>query len=179
MKFNFTLFLALLITTIGFAQGSKTISGTVLDANDIPLAGAEVKVVDKPAFDVTDFDGLFTIENVRQGDVLRITYLGFVPREVVVSAQDNYNIVLNEDASQLAEVVLVGYGSSRKQDVTGSITRIKSEELLKQPALTPTQSLQGKAAGVQIISSGAPGARRWCVFVVRVRCKRGVIQFMW
>ena len=79
----------------------------MLDANDIPLAGAEVKVVDKPAFDVTDFDGLFTIENVRQGDVLRITYLGFVPREVVVSAQDNYDIVLNEDASQLAEVVLV------------------------------------------------------------------------
>ena len=165
MKFNFTLFLALLITTIGFAQGSKTIIGTVLDANDIPLAGAEVKVVDKPAFDVTDFDGLFTIENVRQGDVLRITYLGFVPREVVVSAQDNYNIVLNEDASQLAEVVLVGYGSSRKQDVTGSITRIKSEELLKQPALTPTQSLQGKAAGVQIISSGAPGSSP----VVRIR----------
>jgi TonB-linked SusC/RagA family outer membrane protein len=147
------------------AQQTKTVRGTVVDANDFPLAGAEVKVVDKPTFAVTDFDGLFTIENVRQGDVLRITYLGFLPKEVVVGAQDNYVIVLNEDASQLAEVVLVGYGSARKQDVTGSITRIQGDELLKQPALTPTQSLQGKAAGVQIISSGAPGSSP----VVRIR----------
>lgn len=160
------LFLFVLLVSIpGLAQQTKTITGTIQDANDIPLAGAEVKVVDKPAFAVTDFDGLFTIENVSQGDVLRITYLGFLPKEVAVGAQDNYVIVLNEDASQLAEVVLVGYGSARKQDLTGSITRIQGDELLKQPALTPTQSLQGKAAGVQIISSGAPGSSP----VVRIR----------
>ncbi|CAM4091301.1 SusC/RagA family TonB-linked outer membrane protein [Gillisia limnaea] len=157
MKFNFTLFLALLITTIGFAQGSKTISGTIMDANDIPLAGAEVKVVDKPAFAVTDFDGLFTIENVSQGDVLRITYLGFLPKEVVVGAQDNYVIVLNEDASQLDEVVVIGYGTQKKVDLTGAITTIESEDITRTPSGSVMQSLQGKVAGLQIISSGAPG----------------------
>ena len=157
MKFNFTLFLALLISTIGFAQGSKTISGTIMDANDIPLAGAEVKVVDKPAFAVTDFDGLFTIENVSQGDVLRITYLGFLPKEVLVGAQDTYVIVLNEDASQLDEVVVIGYGTQKKADLTGAITTIESEDITRTPSGSVMQSLQGKVAGLQIVSSGAPG----------------------
>ena len=157
MKFNFTLFLALLITTIGFAQDSKTISGTIMDANDVPLAGAEVKVVEKPAFAVTDFDGLFTIENVSEGDVLRVTYLGFLPKEVVVGAQDNYTIILDADASQLDEVVVIGYGSQKKADLTGAITTIKSEDITRTPSGSAMQSLQGKVAGLQIVSSGAPG----------------------
>lgn len=157
MKFKLTLFLALLITTISFAQDSKTISGTIMDANDVPLAGAEVKVVDKAAFSVTDFDGLFTIENVSEGDVLRITYLGFLPKEVVVGAQDNYTVVLQEDASQLDEVVVIGYGSQKKADLTGAITTIKSEDITRTPSGAAMQSLQGKVAGLQVVSSGAPG----------------------
>ncbi|MFO8147565.1 MAG: TonB-dependent receptor [Gillisia sp.] len=157
MKFNFTLFLALLMSTIGFAQDSKTISGTILDANDIPLAGAEVKVVDKPAFAVTDFDGLFTIENVSKGDVLRITYLGFLPKEVVVGTQDDYTIVLNEDASQLDEVVVIGYGSQKKADLTGAISTVKAEDLARTPTGQAMQALQGKVAGLQVVNSGGPG----------------------
>ena len=157
MKFNLTMFLALLITTISFAQQSKTISGTIMDANDVPLAGAEVKVVDKAAFSVTDFDGLFTIENVSEGDVLRITYLGFLPQEVVVGAQDSYAIVLQEDASQLDEVVLIGYGTQEKKDLTGAISTVSSEEIERTPTANVMQSLQGKVAGVQIVNSGSPG----------------------
>lgn len=157
MKFNFTLFLAMLITAIGFAQDSKTISGTVMDANDIPLAGAEVKVVDKPAFAVTDFDGLFTIENVSQGDVLRITYLGFLPQEVVVGTQDTYTIVLNEDSSQLDEVVVIGYGSQKKADLTGAISTVKAEDIARTPTGQAMQALQGKVAGLQVVNSGGPG----------------------
>ncbi|NJW54088.1 SusC/RagA family TonB-linked outer membrane protein [Salinimicrobium oceani] len=150
-------FLALLFYGIGHAQQSKTISGTVVGPENIPLPGAEVKVIGKNIFDVTDFDGKFTLEGVVQGDTFRITYLGFQPQELPVVEANEYQVTLQEDAAALDEVVVVGYGTQRKADLTGSIVTIQSEEIEKTPTSNVMQSLQGKVAGVQITSIGSPG----------------------
>lgn len=139
------------------AQQTKTISGIVTDENQVPLPGAEIKVVDKAIFDVTDFDGNFTLENVEVGDVFRITFLGFSPQEVTIGSSKQYQVALAQDAAALDEVVVVGYGTQRKQDLTGAISQVSSEEITKQPSSTATQALQGKVAGVNIINSHAPG----------------------
>ena len=142
---------------LAFAQQTKTISGTVTDANQVPLPGAEVKVIDKSTFSVTDFDGNFTLENVEVGDVFRVTFLGFSPQEVEIGNSDTYSVVLQEDAGQLDEVVVVGYGTQKKRDLTGSIVTVDSEEIEKTPTANVMQSIQGKVPGVQIVSAGSPG----------------------
>ncbi|MDT0643085.1 TonB-dependent receptor [Zunongwangia sp. F363] len=158
MKLKLLTLLAFFITTIVVGQEAKTITGTVQDPSEIPLPGAEVKIVDKDNFDVTDFDGKFTLENVEEGDVLRITYLGFSPQEVTITESNDYIITLQEDAAALDEVVVVGYGTQQKQDITGSIAVVSGEELNKQPNVNPLSSVQGKVAGVNITNSGRPGS---------------------
>lgn len=150
-------FLALLFYGMGYAQQPKTITGTVVGPDNMPLPGAEVKVVGKNIFDITDFDGNFTLEGVVEGDTFRITFLGFEPRELPVIEANEYQVVLEEDATSLEEVVVVGYGTQRKVDLTGSIVTIQSEEIEKTPTANVMQSLQGKVAGVQITSIGSPG----------------------
>ncbi len=158
MKLKLFSICMVLLSGFGFAQETKTISGVITDQNEMPLPGAEVKVTDKEIFDVTDFDGNFTLENVEEGDAVRVTFLGFLPQEFTVGQNNDYTITLKEDADQLDEVVVVGYGRQRKQDLTGAISQVSSEEITKQPASTATQALQGKVAGVNIINSDAPGS---------------------
>ncbi|HSP11564.1 MAG TPA: TonB-dependent receptor [Salegentibacter sp.] len=157
MKFKiFTLFV-FLFSLYGNAQDTKTISGVIVDPTDMPLPGAEVKVIDKNIFSVTDFDGNFTLEDVEEGDVFRVTFLGFKSQEITISSEDTYNVILEEDAGQLEEVVVVGYGTQKKRDLTGSIASIDAEEIEKTPTANVMQSLQGKVSGVQIVNSGSPG----------------------
>ena len=157
MKLKLLTILALLITTIGFAQETKTVNGTVLGPGDLPLPGAEVKVKGKEIYDVTDFDGLFTLNGVHVGDVIDVTYLGYNPQSFTITDQNKYNIILTENQSQLDQVVVVGYGTQKKRDLTGAITTINAEEIEKTPASNVMQSLQGKVSGVQIVSNGSPG----------------------
>jgi hypothetical protein len=133
-------FLALLFYGIGYAQQPKTITGTVVGPDDMPLPGAEVKVVGKNIFDITDFDGKFTLEGVVEGDTFRITFLGFEPQELPVLGANDYQITLMESAAALDEVVVVGYGTQRKADLTGSIVTIESEEIEKTPTSNVMQS---------------------------------------
>lgn len=157
MKFKLLLIFAFLVTSVGFAQDSKTITGTVLDPNDLPLPGATVKVVGKEIFAVTDFDGNFTLEGVVKGDAFRVTFLGFETQELTIGDNDEYIVNLQEDAATLDEVVVVGYGTQRKSDLTGSIVTVSAEEIERTPTANVMQSLQGKVAGVQIVSAGSPG----------------------
>lgn len=131
MKHKLFLLCALMLTlsSVIYAQQTKTVSGVITDANEVPLAGAQVKVIDKDIFSVTDFDGNFSLENVSVGDVFEVTYLGFASQQVTVSENDNYSIQLQEDAGQLDEVVVVGYGTQKKRDLTGSIATVDSEEI--------------------------------------------------
>ncbi|KRG30677.1 SusC/RagA family TonB-linked outer membrane protein [Salegentibacter mishustinae] len=157
MKLKLFSLCMVLLSGFGFAQEAKTISGVITDQNEMPLPGAEVKVTDKEIFDVTDFDGNFTLENVEEGDVVRVTFLGFLPQEFTVSQNNDYTITLKEDADQLDEVVVIGYGTQEKRDLTGSIASLNAEEIEKTPTANVMQSLQGKVSGVQIVNSGAPG----------------------
>jgi len=157
MKLKLFSICMVLLSGFGFAQETKTVSGVITDQNEMPLPGAEVKVTDKEIYDVTDFDGNFTLEDVEEGDVIRVTFLGFLPQEFTVGQNNEYSISLEEDTDQLDEVVVVGYGTQEKRDLTGSISSLDAEEIEKTPTANVMQSLQGKVSGVQIVNAGSPG----------------------
>lgn len=148
-----------------YAQQILQVSGTVKDDGGNPLPGASVIIKNTTSGTQTDFDGNYVLENVPQDGILVFSYIGFTTVEEQLNGRTTIDVVLTEDAQSLDEVVVVGYGTTKKIDLTGSIISIKSDEILKQPALTPVESLQGKAAGLQIITSGAPGSSP----VVRIR----------
>ncbi|WP_435416657.1 SusC/RagA family TonB-linked outer membrane protein [Polaribacter aestuariivivens] len=155
MKLNlYFIIITILLSSSSFAQ-KTTIKGEVKDEfNNIP--GATVLVKETSKGTLTDFDGAFSID-VNIGQTLIISYLGYETKEVLISEDKFYSIVLKESLNTLAEVVVVGYGTQKKTVLTSSVAQIKGEELSKEPVLNPTQALQGKAAGVQIIASDAPG----------------------
>ena len=102
-------------------QQTKTVTGTVIDAAGIPVIGANVLVKGTTNGTITDIDGNFTLE-VSSGDVLEISYIGYVTQELPVGNKSQFNVTLAEDTQALDEVVVVGYGTMRKSDVTGSIS---------------------------------------------------------
>ncbi len=140
------------------AIGQKTISGVISDADAVPLPGVNVIVKGTNKGVVTDFDGNFALE-ANDGDVLTISFIGFTTQEVVVGAESNLSISLNEDYAKLDEVIITGYGSTAKKDLVSSISQIKGEALVNQPVARVDNMLQGRAAGVNVVStSGEPGA---------------------
>ncbi|MGB5820165.1 MAG: SusC/RagA family TonB-linked outer membrane protein [Saonia sp.] len=148
----------LLFQLTAFAQDNITVSGTISDSDGQPLPGASVIVQNTTTGTQTDFDGNFVLENVPGNGVLVVSYIGFTTQEVAVNGNTTLNITLSESEQALDEVVVVGYGKQKRSDITGAVVSIKSDEIVKQPALTAVQSIQGKVAGVNIIASDAPGA---------------------
>lgn len=144
----------------------KTISGNVTSAEDNSgLPGVSVIVKGTSIGTVTDIEGGYSLE-VPDNSTLVFSYVGFVTEEVVVGNQSVINLSLTADLTQLEEIVVVGYGSVKKSDLTGSVSSVKSEELTAYPSLGTVQALQGRAAGVQITANnGEPGSS----FKVRVR----------
>ncbi|WP_339811723.1 TonB-dependent receptor plug domain-containing protein, partial [Zunongwangia profunda] len=157
MKLKLFSFIVMLIPILSMAQETKTVSGTVSDSTGIPLPGAQLKIEGKEIFSVTDFDGNFSLEGVTEGDVFRITYLGFQPKEVQIDSKNVYDVILAQSTDQLDEVVVVGYGTQKKRDLTGAVATLDAEEIEKTPTPNIMQSLQGKVSGVQIVSAGSPG----------------------
>ena len=137
---------------------TKTVTGTVIDAAGIPVIGANVIVKGTTNGTITDFDGNFSLD-VPANAVLEISYIGYLTAEVTVGNQSKVNVTLQEDTQALEEVVVVGYGTMRKSDVTGSIAVAKGDEMLKAQNFSALDNLRGKAAGVNIFSnSSQPGA---------------------
>ncbi|MFC4219208.1 SusC/RagA family TonB-linked outer membrane protein [Flagellimonas marina] len=135
-----------------------TVTGTVTDEYGVPLAGASVAEKGTANGTITDFDGNFSID-VEEDAVLEVSYLGYQPQEVAVNGRTTINIQLVQDATLLDDVVVVGYGTQRKSDVTGAIGSLKSESFNQGVVANPGQLLQGKIAGVNVTSvSGEPGA---------------------
>jgi TonB-dependent starch-binding outer membrane protein SusC len=159
MRYIKSIVIFLVFIQVGFAQVNQ-VSGVVLDGNSgIPLNGATVVQKGTSNGVTTDFDGNFTISNIEIGDVLVISYLGFVPKEVNIDNFSPLNIRLKEDASTLDEVIVVGYGTQKKKEITGAVSVISSETIEDLKPVRIEQALQGQVAGVQITSgSGAPGA---------------------
>lgn len=139
----------------------RTISGTVTSQSDgQTLPGVNVILKGTSTGASTDFDGNYTINLSGQGGVLVFSYVGYVSQEITVGSSNTVNVALVEDLAALEEVVVVGYGSRRKSDVTGAVSSVKSEELNAFPVLDAAQALQGRAAGVVVQSNngGEPGA---------------------
>ena len=137
--------------TAGFAQSKVT--GNVKDAMGDPLVGVSVVEVGTNNGTITDADGNYTL-SVKPGARLKISYVGFNPKEI--KAGDKTKVILEEDNKVLNEVVVVGYGTMRRKDVTSSITTIKSEDLNKGVFTDAASMLQGKVAGLVVTSSGDP-----------------------
>ncbi|WP_116219115.1 SusC/RagA family TonB-linked outer membrane protein [Allomuricauda sp. ARW7G5W] len=135
-----------------------TVTGTVMDENGVPLAGASVVEKGSANGTITDFDGNYSID-VEGDATLEVSYLGYKPQEVAVNGRTTINIQLSPDATELEAVVVVGYGTQRKTDVTGSIASVDSEGFNKGIVANPGQLLQGKVVGVNVSNtSGEPGA---------------------
>lgn len=134
-----------------------TVSGTVTE-NGTPMPGVNVIVKGTSTGFVTDFNGRYTITVPNSSAVLQFSFIGYVTQEFTVGNQTIINVTMSEDAAQIEEVVVVGYGTMRKSDLTGSLSQVSSEKLNAYPAQGVTQALQGRAPGLQIITTNAdPG----------------------
>ena len=149
---NSLLLLVFLVPSVLLAQ--STVTGTVTDqANAMPVPGVNIIIKGTSTGATTDFDGKYTI-SAKTGDVLVFSYVGFKTSEVTYNGQSPLNVVLAEDTAQLDEVVLIGYGSTNKQDATGAVEKISDESFNKGAIVSPEQLLAGKSAGVRVTSNG-------------------------
>jgi TonB-dependent starch-binding outer membrane protein SusC len=147
------------ITNSSSANIEQTVSGKIQDDKGVPLPGASIVIKGTTKGVNTNAKGEYTINVPSSQSILVITFIGFNPQEVLVGNRTSINLVLTEDLKTLSEVVVVGYGSQKKKDLTGSITSINSADFVKGNIATADQLIQGKLAGVQITSNGgAPGS---------------------
>lgn len=140
------------------------VSGIVTSATDgEPLIGVSVQVKGTSTGTITDLNGKYTL-NVSTGQTLVFSYIGFMEQQVVAT-KPVINIVLKEDTKTLDEVVVVGYGTMKRSDLTGSVVSVTGDELKKSVVTSLDQALQGRAAGVSVTqNSGAPGGRYLCEY---------------
>lgn len=149
----------------------QTVSGNIKDGSGNPLTGATVSVKGGSQSTVTNAQGSFTITVPNSSSVLVISYVGFATQEITVGNRSSVNISLNTNSAELNQVVVVGYGTQNRKDVTGSVKSLKSEDFNKGIINSPQQLLQGKVAGVNVTSaSGEPGG----VMGITVRGPGGV-----
>lgn len=147
------------VLMLSSAYAQITVSGTITSEDQQPLIGATVLVKGTSTGGVTDVDGKYTVQVADQNAVLVVSYTGFAEQEITVGTQTQIDIVLKVDVQRLNELVVVGYGSQKKRDLTGSVTNISDKDFIKGNIATPEQLVNGKIAGVQITSNGgAPGA---------------------
>ena len=154
LKTKLTLIVVLLFNITLFAQDAYLLSGTVTDDANIPIPGVNVIILNTTRGTATDFDGLYQID-VASGDVLQFSYLGYVTQTVIISNQTKLNVTLVEDASQLDEVVVVGYGTQRKSTITGSISKVTNETLDQIAVSRVDDALIGQVSGVNIQATNA------------------------
>lgn len=140
------------------AQQVKTITGIVTDTSGEAIIGANIRIKGTTTGTITDIDGKFSIE-AKPRSVIEVSYIGYLTQEVLVNNQKSIRILLKEDTKTLDEVVVIGYGVQKKADLTGSVANINTEKLNTQSNANIGQALQGKIAGVDIVSQGGnPGA---------------------
>ena len=154
-KLCLVLFTMLFISVSAFAQ--KTVTGTVVDNFGEPVIGANVVVKGSQEGTMTDADGNFSLKNVSDNAVLKVSFMGYATQEVSVAGKSKINVTLEEDNQMLDEVVMVGYGVQRKSDVTGAVLRVDEKKLMNRPVSNALEALQGKAAGVDITTNERPG----------------------
>ena len=153
----------IMILAVPFANGqtvgqTRNLTGTIVDQLGETVIGATVAIEGTTRGTVTGIDGTFILNDVAAGQVINISYMGYVSQQITVGNQSSLQIVLQEDTQLLDEVVVIGYGVQKKSDVTGSIASVKGDALASRSVENVQQALQGKASGVQVMSgSAAPG----------------------
>ena len=160
------------ISSLSTTVQTKEILGKIVDINGVPIVGANVVEKGTTNGAISDMEGRFTL-NVSPGATLIISYIGYRMVELNITAdQNSYNVVLHEDSEALDEVVVIGYGVVKKSDLTGSVSSVKSDELLAVPQSTISSALQGRSAGVHVKqTSGAPGGD----ITVRIRGTNSIL----
>lgn len=158
MKRMSLLTIMMIFCLMALAQ-TKAIKGIVKDTSGEPVIGANVFVKGTTNGVITDIDGNYIVNDVKSTDVLVFSYIGYVSQEIKVNNQSIINVTMNEDAQSLEEVVVVGYGTMKKKDITGSVATVNADALTIVPVSTATEALSGKMAGVQITTTeGSPDA---------------------
>ncbi|MDE5759605.1 MAG: carboxypeptidase-like regulatory domain-containing protein, partial [Bacteroides sp.] len=159
-KIHRMLFLVLLCTLWAFslpvAAQTLNLKGTVTDASTHEgLIGANIKVKGTTQGCITDIDGNFSLSNVNAKAVLVVSSIGYATQEVPVNGQSQLNIVMKEDSELLAEVVVIGYGTMDKKELTSAISHVSEKDFLSISSIDPTMMIQGKVPGVSITNTGA------------------------
>ncbi len=156
-KKEFLLILLLLVHVAVFSQSTITVTGVVSEVDGQPLPGASVIVQGTSIGTQTDFDGNYTLDSVPTDAILVFSYVGYSPQEIAVNNQSVINVSLQEDTQALDEVVVIGYGSAQKRDLTGSIAKVDGDVVADKPEANPIASLQGRVAGLSVTNSGQVG----------------------
>lgn len=145
----------MLITVQAFAQ-SMTVQGVVKDNTGEAVIGANVVVKGTTNGTITDFDGNFTL-NANKGDIIVISFIGYKTQELPAAA--TMNVILADDSEVLEDVVVIGYGSVKKSDLSGSVVAVKAEEMNRGAVTSPQELMQGKVPGLSVTSGdGGPGS---------------------
>lgn len=160
MKQHLLVRLIFLFTFCNIGLYAQQVTGVVTSVEDgLSLIGVNVVIKGTAVGTITDVDGSYSLQLEGKGDTLVFTYTGFADRVIAVNGQSTINVFMEPQSELLDEVVVIGYGTIKKSDLTGSVSTVKSEELIKVPSSNAIQALQGKVAGLQILStSGDPGA---------------------
>ena len=151
-----------------FAQNTLTIKGVVTDTKNEPLVGATIKVKGTTHGVATDLDGKFTLPGVAKTAVLEVSYVGMQPQSILVNGQTQFKISLKDNASQLSDVVVVGYGRQKKVNLTGAVSSVDSKQLAARPVQNVGQALQGMVPGLNFsVGNGGGGLENKMGFNIR------------
>ena len=145
------------VDDVKITQQNETATGVVKDAMGESVIGASVVVKGTTNGTITDFEGNFSIPNVKKGDIIEISFVGYKTQEIVWQGK-SLNIVLKDDTQALEEVVVVGFGSQKKADLTGAVSQVKMDEVLgDRPVINASAALQGAMPGLMVSGSSSPG----------------------
>lgn len=172
MRSTLTLLCLMFLCTLNAVAQQLNVTGSVKDALGEYIIGASVLVKGTTNGTITDIDGNFSVSGVEKGSVLEISYIGYVSQSITINDEKPLQIILKEDSETLEEVVVVGYGVQKKANLTGAVTSMKSDELLKSRAANATTALVGQMPGlISKQASGEPGADDASIFI------RGIATF--
>jgi TonB-dependent starch-binding outer membrane protein SusC len=157
IKLKFAVIALLMICSQNVFSQSKTVQGVVTDNSGLPLPGVTVLEQGTKNTASTGFDGKYTLNNVASGSKLIFTFIGMNTKTVVFTGQASVNVMLVGATEELAKVVVVGYGSQKRANVTGAISTVNAKDIAAVPVANAAQALQGRAAGVNVVSGGVPG----------------------
>lgn len=141
-------------TNLSQAQ-TKILKGNVTDVNGIAIIGANILVAGSTTGSISDMNGNFTLETDQNAKILQVSYIGYISQEIPINGQTNFNIVLKENTEKLDEVVVIGYGSVSKKELTSAVSHVSSKDFLNIGSNNPIMQIQGKVAGVSITNTAA------------------------